>query len=125
MTPTILIVDDHEAFRASLGDWLNAHFPQCSIFDFDNGKEAVAFARTISPTIVIMDISMPGLDGIEATQQIKTAAPDVKIIILTIHEDQIYHAHALAAGASAYIPKHRMRTELQPTLTRLLAQRGT
>ena len=121
LTPTILIVDDHQTFRASLRHWLTGEFPQCSIGEAASGEEALAFVRTTPATIVIMDIGLPGINGIEATQGIKAILPAVKVVILTIHEDQIYHDKAMAAGVSAYIPKRKMRTDLLPTITALLS----
>ena len=125
LKPTILIVDDHQTFRASLRHWLTGEFPQCSIGEAASVEEAVASVRTISPTIVIMDIGLPGINGIEATQGIKAILPAVKVVILTIHEDQIYQDRAMAAGVSAYIPKRKMRTDLLPTIAMLLAAQNS
>ena len=116
-----MIVDDHKALRVSLRDWLNAEFPQCLIIEAASGEEAVALTQTISPNIIIMDIRLPGIDGIEATRRITISVPAVKVVILTIHEEEIYRANAMDAGASAYISKRRMRTELLPKIAALLS----
>ena len=121
MTTTILIVEDHEAVRRSLRDWLEVEFPQCRVIEAASGEEAIALIRGESPRLVLMDISLPGMSGVEATRRIKAALPSTQIVMLTIHEDDAHRADATAAGASAYVPKRVMQTELIPTLTALLA----
>ena len=121
MTATILIVEDHDAVRKSLRDWLGVEFPQCRVIEAASGEEAIALIRTESPRLVVMDISLPGMSGIEATRQIKAALPSAQVVMLTIHENDTYRADATAAGASAYVPKRVMQTELIPTLAALLA----
>ena len=121
MTATILIVEDHEAVRRSLRDWLLVEFPQCRVIEVASGEEAIALIQVESPRLVVMDISLPGMSGIEATRQIKAALPSAQVVMLTIHEDDTYRADATTAGASGYVPKRVMQTELLPTLAALLA----
>ena len=121
MPATILIVEDHDAVRRSLRDWLEVEFPQCRVIGAASGEQAIALIRTESPRLVVMDISLPGMSGIEATRQIKAALPSAQVVMLTIHENDTYRADATAAGASAYVPKRVMQTELIPTLAALLA----
>ena len=109
MTATILIVEDHDAVRKSLRDWLGVEFPQCRAIEAASGEEAIALIRTESPRLVVMDISLPGMSGIEATRQIKAALPSAQVVMLTIHENDTYRADATAAGASAYVPKRVMQ----------------
>ena len=121
MTATILIVEDHDAVRRSLRDWLQVEFPQCRVIEAASGEEAIVLIQVESPRLVVMDISLPGMSGIEATRQIKAALPSAQIVMLTIHENDTYRADATTAGASAYVPKRVMQTELIPTLAALLA----
>jgi DNA-binding NarL/FixJ family response regulator len=118
---TILIVEDHDAVRRSLRDWLEAVFPQYGFIEAASGEEAVAIAQAKSPQAVIMDIALPRMNGIEATRRIKATVPTAQVVILTIHEDKAYRADAAAAGASAYVPKRVMQTKLLPTLAALLS----
>jgi DNA-binding NarL/FixJ family response regulator len=118
---TILIVEDHDAVRRSLRDWLEAVFPQYGFIEATSGEEAVAIAQARSPQAVIMDIVLPRMNGIEATRRIKATVPTAQVVILTIHEDKAYRADAAAAGASAYVPKRVMQTKLLPTLAALLS----
>ena len=121
MPVIILIVEDHDAVRQSLREWLEAVFPQCRVMEATSGEEAVAVAQAMSPHLVVMDIVLPQMDGIEATRRIKASVPAAEVVMLTIHEAEAYRADAAAAGASAYVPKSAMQTELIPTLAALLA----
>jgi len=121
MAATILIVEDHDAVRRSLRDWLQVEFPQCRVIEAASGEEAIALTRVESPRLVVMDISLPGMSGIEATRRIKATLPSAQVVMLTIHEDDAHRADATTAGASAYVPKRVMQTQLMPTLAALLA----
>ena len=118
---TILIVEDHEAVRRSLRDWLQVEYPQCRVIEASSGEEALALMPVESPRLVVMDISLPRMSGIEATRRIKAVLPSTHVVMLTIYEGDSYRAGATAAGASAYVPKRVMRTELMSTLAALLA----
>jgi DNA-binding NarL/FixJ family response regulator len=120
MPTTILIVEDHDAVRGSLREWLETVFPQCHILEAASGEEAVVMAQANTPRLVVMDIGLPQMSGIEATRRIKVQVPSAQVVMLTIHEDDAYRTDAQAAGASAFVPKRRMQTKLIPTLTALL-----
>lgn len=121
---TILIVEDHDTLRDSLKKWLTASFPDCNFFAVKSGEDAVDIAIEIKFDIVIMDIGLPGISGIEATQRIRTALPDTQVIILTIHDAPDYKNDAAAAGAFAFVPKHRMYEKLIPLITNLIKNNG-
>jgi two-component system invasion response regulator UvrY len=120
--PTILIVEDHNALRDSLRRWLSSIFPDCNFLEAKTGEDAVALAPDRLPDIVIMDIGLPGINGIEATRHIKGSVPKTHVVMLTIHDVADYKTDASAAGADAYIPKHAMHSELIPVVTKLLSQ---
>jgi DNA-binding NarL/FixJ family response regulator len=120
MSATILIVEDHDNVRRALWDWLELEFPQCRVIGAASGEEAIALARIESPRLVVMDIRLPGMSGIEATRQIKATLPCIRVVMLSTLEDDIYRAEARVAGASAYVIKQRMHSELLPTLATLL-----
>ena len=122
MSPHILIVEDHQGVRQSLREWLELSFPRYQLLEAASGEEAVGMARTMPPSLVIMDIGLPGMTGIEATQGIKAAAPATLVVMLTIYDDEAHRTDAVAAGVSAYVPKRKVQTELLPALTRLLAE---
>ena len=101
----ILMVDDHEIVRAGLRMLLQAQPDMVIVGEVDTGRGAVAKAKELVPDIVLMDISLPDIDGFEATRQIKRALPNVAILALTMHESDEYFFKMLDAGASGYVPK--------------------
>jgi DNA-binding NarL/FixJ family response regulator len=122
MSPRILIVEDHQGVRQSLREWLELSFPNYQLLETKSGEEALTVTQTMSPCLVIMDIGLPGISGIEAAQRIKAAVPETQVVVLTIYDDEAHRADAAAAGVSAYVPKRKVQTELLPILTRLLAE---
>ncbi len=102
---TVLLAEDHAVVREGLRSWLH------SVGDFEvvgeaaTGREAVALACQLRPAVVVMDISMPLLNGFEATRQILRAAPGTKVLVLSAHCDGEYVARMVAAGASGYVVK--------------------
>ncbi len=124
MPVTILIVEDDATVRKLLGQWLRLAFSRCQVLEAATGEEGLRLARSASPQLVLMDITLPGMNGIEATRRITADVPGTKVVILTIHEADAYRRDAALAGASAFIPKRLMQTELIPTLQRLLPAEG-
>jgi len=120
MPATILIVENHDAVRQALRDWLEAIFPRLHLMEAVCQEEANALVSSASPQLVIMDIDIPGGNGLQMTHQIKTASPPVKILVIGSYDDAIYRAKAMANGASAYVPKQALLTELIPALNSLL-----
>lgn len=120
MSQSILIVEDHAGVRQSLREWLELSFPDYELLEAASGEEAVATAQAKSPSLIIMDIGLPGMTGIEATETIKKTMPNTKVIMLTIFDDEDYRSHAAEAGAFAYVPKRKIKTELMPVVRRIL-----
>jgi DNA-binding NarL/FixJ family response regulator len=107
----VLLVDDHPLFRQGLRALLEANSAVEVVGEASDGSEAVALTKR-SPDVVIMDISMPGYCGLEATRQIKEYFPEVKVLILSMHADSIYVDQALKSGASGYVHKDAAFDEL-------------
>lgn len=101
----VLIVDDHEVFCESLAFLLSIRGEAEIVGTATSGEEAVKKAERLKPDVVLMDIEMKGLDGIGATRALREKAPDVKVIILTMHSDEQYVFEAIKAGAKGYILK--------------------
>lgn len=108
----LLLADDHAVLRAGLKTLLNAQPDIEVIAEAADGKETVRRSLEMAPDIVIMDITMPGLSGLEATREIKKHNPEIKVLVLTVHEDESYLYQMLRAGASSYVPKKAADTEL-------------
>ena len=101
----ILIVDDHALIRRGLADLLRYEKDLAVVGEASDGEAAVAVATELKPDVVVMDLMMPVMDGVEATQRIKTALPEAKILILTTFGTSVDVARAIAAGASGAIMK--------------------
>ena len=112
MSIKVLLVDDHAIIREGLRSLLEKQPEMKVIADTDDGRKALEFVRDLLPNIVIMDISMPGLNGIEATRQITAEFPAVKVIALSIHSKRRFVADMLSAGATGYILKECLFDEL-------------
>ncbi|MFN8456119.1 MAG: response regulator transcription factor [Anaerolineae bacterium] len=122
MSATILIVDNYKLMRQALREWLRVEFPGCHVIEAANGEEAVTLAQVNLPHLVIMDIGLPGMNGLQATNCLKAILPTLPVVLLTLYGDdettsQNYKAET---GASACVPKIRVLSELQPTLAALL-----
>lgn len=108
----VMIVDDHALFRESLGNLLTYRGTYDVVGDAGAGEEAIRMAIELEPDVVLMDINMPGMDGIEATRQLKARLPDVRIVMLTIFDDQERLFEAIRAGAQGYLLKSIRSQEL-------------
>jgi two-component system response regulator NreC len=108
----VLLADDHAVLRAGLRMLINAQPDMEVAGEASSGEEALRLARELTPDLVLMDISMPGAGGIEATAQIRRDCPKVRVLALTMHDDPAYLRSVLAAGGSGYILKRAADTEL-------------
>jgi DNA-binding NarL/FixJ family response regulator len=101
----VLIVDDHAILRDGIRSLLDRQSGIRVVGEASNGQEALAQLGTLQPDIILMDVAMPVMDGLEATRRIKETYPDIRVLILTQHGDQEYVAPLLQAGASGYVLK--------------------
>jgi two-component system, NarL family, response regulator NreC len=108
----LLLVDDHEVVRVGLKSFLQAQEGIQVVAEASNGEEAIKLALQHKPDIVLMDITMPGMDGLEATRKLNVLSPDCKVLALTVHDDKQYFMQMLAAGASGYITKQAAADDL-------------
>lgn len=119
---TVLIADDHTVLRELLQVQLREWFAELDIIEVEDGERAVAVATETRPDVIIMDLDLPGINGIEATRAIKQLRPDVRIVVLTVHELKAYQTEAKNAGASAYIAKRHIQSKLRNTLASMLKE---
>jgi DNA-binding NarL/FixJ family response regulator len=113
MAIEILIADDHRILREGLCALLRGHSDIRVVAEADDGAEAVRLAAELSPDLVVMDVSMPRVNGVEATRQILAGNPGVKVVILSLYSaDRPLVADAFRAGASGYLPKEASFDEL-------------
>lgn len=108
----VLLADDHAILRAGLKMLLDAEPDIEVVGEAEDGLAAIQKTNKLKPDVVLMDIAMPGLNGLQATKEILAAHPDVKVLVLTMHNDEIYLRQFLSAGASGYVVKKAADTEL-------------
>ena len=114
--PRVLIVDDHAFIRRGIQSILQS-FPEWEVCgEADNGNDAIRLADTLKPEVIIMDVSMPGLNGIEATRSILKISPRAKVVLLTLHESAELVRSAFRAGARGYLLKVDAEQELVKAL---------
>jgi DNA-binding NarL/FixJ family response regulator len=108
----VLLAEDHTIVRKGIRSLLNDETDIEVVGEAENGRDAIAKTEELLPDVVLMDYTMPILNGLEATRQIKKRFPDVKIVILTMHADEEYIFQFLQAGASGYLVKQTAPKEL-------------
>jgi len=112
----IILADDHRIIREGLRALLDKEPDMEVVAEAEDGRTTVRLAREYRPDVVIMDITMPGLNGIEATRQIIAELPDIKVIALSMHSDRKFVSEMLSAGASGYLLKDSAFEELSNAL---------
>ncbi len=113
MTTRVLLVDDHALMREGLRAILGKERSLEVVGEAASGRDAVVLTRALRPDVVIMDVAMKDLNGIEATRQIRSETPEAKVVALSSHSDRRYVAAILAAGASGYVVKANAYDELR------------
>ena len=111
-TLRVLIADDHAIVRAGIRLLLDSQEGIEIVGEAKDGAEAVAKTRELSPDVVLMDVAMPGLSGLEATREIRQTNPDTRVLMLTMHDDEEYFFQAVSLGASGYILKEATPEEV-------------
>jgi DNA-binding NarL/FixJ family response regulator len=109
----VLLADDHAMMRDGLRALLTARGDIDVVADVANGREAVRTARELRPDVVIMDLGMPEMNGIDATQQLQERCPQVRVVILSMHSSSEHVFRAFQAGASAYVLKEAAASEME------------
>ena len=124
MAIRFLLADDDAGFRATLRQLLERRVEAQVLGEAGNGEEAIQLTNNLRPDVVLMDLAMPRMNGLEATRQLKARWPDLAVIVLTVHDEDVYRRTALAAGATAFLQKKMLGVDLWPTLVRILNQDG-
>ncbi len=108
----ILLVDDHRILREGIRSLLEDHDDIVVVGEAEDGRAAVSLASKLTPDVIVMDIAMPLLNGLDATRQIKRDNSNIKVLILTVHDNEEYIREVLAAGAMGYVLKYAAASEL-------------
>lgn len=116
MPITILLVNDHDVLRQSLRQFLGGVPNLAVVGEASSGLQAVQLARDLRPNVAIVDVKMPGMNGIEATARILCESPRTAVLILSMHKDERYVEGAVKAGAIGYLLKDTVEKELVPAI---------
>lgn len=119
----LLIVDDHQMIREGLKSLLERETGFSVVGEAEDGRQAMDLAARRMPSVVVMDVSMPGLNGIDTTRHLLRAQPTLKVVALSGHGDRNYVSEMLKAGASAYVLKHSAYEELARAIREVMAGR--
>jgi len=120
----IVIIDDHQLFREGVKRILEFEKDFQVVAEGNNGEEALCLVKEYNPDVVLLDINMPEMNGIDATKRLVSECPETKVIILSIHDDENYVTHALKTGASGYLLKE-MDAEALVDAVRVVAEGGS
>ncbi len=123
MTIKIILADDHQIVRQGLRTLLASEPDMMVVGEADNGRETLSLAQELAPDVIIMDISMPDLNGIEATRQIMVESPEVKVIALSMHSDSLFVLNMLKSGALGYLLKDCALEELVKAIRTVMRQK--
>jgi len=108
----LMLADDHVVVRSGLRMLLQARSDIEIVGEAENGREAIEKVKVLRPDVILMDVQMPDINGIQATKRIKEVSPETAVLALTMHEDDHYFFEMLHAGASGYVPKRAAPDEL-------------
>ena len=117
----LMLVDDHEVVRTGLRTFLDTQSGFQVIAEAEEGEAAIQTALEVRPDVVVMDISMPGMDGLEATRRLKAEWPEAAVLALTVHEDKRLFLEMLSAGVAGYLTKRAAADELVQAIQTVLA----
>ena len=116
----VVLADDHKLMRTGLRLIVDQHPEFAVVGEADDGREAVSLVETLRPDVIVMDIGMPRLNGIEAAAQITGAHPEIAVVMLSMHSDEGYILRALKAGARAYLLKDSAEADLSRAITAVI-----
>jgi DNA-binding NarL/FixJ family response regulator len=120
--PVTLVIEDHAALRHALCEWVAMSFGRCRVREACSVEDALLIIDSETIDIVLMDVQLPGMDGIDGTRCVLKRSPRTAVVMVSNHDDSSHRAAAAAAGVTAFVPKRAIRKELPPVLRRLMVQ---
>jgi len=123
-TFTLLVVDDHAGVRQTVMALVSTEFPHFRLLEAECAEDALSLCGTEQPDLIVLDITLPGMDGFEATRRIKASWPGIVIVMHSSSDMPVYRDASLAAGAAAFVGKGRNSRTLVPIIAGLLPAQG-
>lgn len=115
----VVLVDDHEMVRAGFRGLINDHTDMEVVGEASNGQEAIETVKRIKPDVAVIDISMPGMDGLELIPRLKDVNPTIKVVLLSMHELEYFVVQALEQGANGYVTKSSAPEDLVKSIRKV------
>ena len=116
MTISVLLIDDHDIFRTSMRAFLEATTNYCIVGEDWNGMDALMLSKRLRPDVLVVDYMMPDMDGASITRLLRDQVPEIQVVIISMHDDEVYVSSAIQNGASGYILKEDTAVHLGPAV---------
>ncbi len=120
LLPSVLVVEEHDEMRSALRDWLLTSFPPLRLREARSMDEALRLAEQAALDLALIDLELPGPNGIEATRALRQRCPACRVVVMSVHDSSSLRMAALAAGAEAFVFKRDLRLALHPIVARLM-----
>jgi DNA-binding NarL/FixJ family response regulator len=121
--PSVLVVEEHDEMRSALRDWLLTSFPPLRLREARNMKEALMLAEQAQLDLVLVNLELPGPNGIEAARALRRRCPGCRVVVMSVNDSVALRIAALEAGAEAFVSKRDLRVALHPILATLTRQK--
>jgi DNA-binding NarL/FixJ family response regulator len=118
--PVTLVIEDHDALRHALCEWVSMSFGRCRVREASSVEDALLIIDAETVDIVLMDVQLPGMDGIDGTRVVLKRSPRTAVVMVSNYDDASHRAAAAAAGVTAFVPKRAIGKELTPILRQLM-----
>jgi two-component system response regulator DesR len=120
--PSVLVVEEHDNMRGALRDWLLSSFPPLRLCEARSMEEALAFAEQAKLDLILINLELPGPNGIETARALRRRYPACRVVVMSVNDSMALRSAALAAGAEAFVSKRDLRSALHPIVATLARQ---
>jgi DNA-binding NarL/FixJ family response regulator len=122
--PSVMVVEEHDEMRNALRDWLLTSFPPLRLREARSMEEALALAGQAHLDLILVNLELPGPNGIEAARALRRRHPGARVVVMSVNDSQALRLAALEAGAEAFVPKRDLRIALHPIVSTLMKHRA-
>ena len=122
--PSVLVVEEHDEMRSAVRDWLLTSFPPLRLREARSMEEALALAEQAKLDLILVNLELPGANGIEAARALRRRYPACRVVVMSVNDSMALRSAALAAGAETFVSKRDLRIALHPIVATLVKQRS-